>query len=322
MRRRRIRREALWWIPLAIVGVALAFGVLKVAGGASTTVGRWWQERVAASAKSPENQPVNLAVVGVESARSKKIATGLALVQIVPLEKKMRGISVPGGTFVEVPGQGFERASEAMRTGPDTAMATVGNLFGVPVERFVVLEVGDYRALTDTGVGGVLFARPVETNVTGEEKTRLARIAAGVAPGDALIVPLPVKTISIAGDVYFEAQKKQIADVLRSWWGVQDTAEKRPLRVKILNGNGLPGIGGEAAKVLIKAGFRVVDVANAGDFPKPHPKTKVIVYRATGAQVTTIRKLLGVGQVENSRLEQDVVDVVVVLGKDYKPKKG
>lgn len=322
MRRRRIRREALWWIPLAVVGVLLVFGVLKVAGGVSTTLGRWWQERIAASAKSPKNQPVNLAVVGVESARSKKVATGLALVQIVPLEKKMRGVSVPGGTFVEVPGQGFERASDAMKTGPETAMATVGNLFGVPVEKYVILEVGDYKALTDTGVGGVLFARPVETNVTDEEKARLAKIASAVPPGDALIVPLPVKTISIAGDVYFEAQKKQIADVLRSWWGVQDTAEKRALRIKILNGNGQPGIGGEAAKALIKAGLRVVDVANAGDFPKPHPKTKVIVYRATKAQVAQIRKLLGVGQVETSGLEQDVVDVVVVLGKDYNPKKG
>jgi hypothetical protein len=320
MRRRRIRREALWWIPLAVVGVLLVFGVLKVAGGVSTTLGRWWQERVAASAKSPKNQPVNLAVVGVESARSKKAATGLALVQIVPLEKKVRGVSVPGGTFVEVPGQGFERASDALKTGPETVMATVGNLFGVPVEKYVILEVGDYKALTDTGVGGVLFARPVETNVTDEERARLAKIAAAVPPGDALVVPLPVKTISIAGEVYFEAQKKQIADVLKAWWGVQDTPEKRAVRIKILNGNGLPGVGGDAAKVLIKAGFRVVDTSNARDFR--YAKTKVIVYRASKAQVSQIRKLLGVGQVEASRLEQDVVDVVVVLGKDYKPKKG
>lgn len=322
MRRRRIRREALWWVPLAALVLLVAFGGFKLVGRVATSLGRWWQERAAMSAKDPKNQPVNLAVMGVESASSTKTATGLALVQIAPLEKTVRGVSVPGGTFVDVPGQGFDRASDALRTGPEAAMATVGNLFGVPVDKYVILEVGDYKALTDTGVGGVLFARPVKTNVTAEEKARLAKIAAAVAPGDALVVPLPVKTISIAGEVYFEAQKKQIADVLKSWWGVQDTAEKRAVRIKILNGNGTPGIGGEAAKVLIKAGFRVVDVANAGDFPRPHPKTKVIVYRANKTQVSQIRKLLGAGLVEASRLEQDVVDVVVVLGKDYKPKKG
>lgn len=320
MRGRRIRREAVWWVVGAAV-ILVVLGVAYRAGGTGfTALTGWWEARQAERAARGVNRPADLVVIGVEKAKSTKVATALSLIQVVPAEKKVRGISVPGDTFLEVPGQGFERAAEALRGGPEAAVATIHNLFGVPVEHYVVLDVADYKALTEQGSAKALLERPLSSDLSEEEKTRLSRVLAAVPAGDALVVPLPVKTIAIGDDVYFEPQKAQVADVLKSWWGVAESDAQRPLRIKILNGVGTPGIAGVAARPLIKAGFRVVDTSNAARFD--HKRTKIISYRATKQQLDRIVKLLGVGAVEHSQLAQDVVDVVIVVGADYKPKKG
>ena len=89
-------------------------------------------------------------------------------------------------------------------------------------------------------------------------------------------------------------------------------------RIQILNGNGIPGVGGKVAEVLVPKGFRVVLDGNAKNFE--YSTTQILVYSsskdalAVGAE---IRDILGVGEVVVSRQRQTVVDVTVVVGKDY-----
>ncbi len=91
-------------------------------------------------------------------------------------------------------------------------------------------------------------------------------------------------------------------------------------RVILYNGAGTPGVAGEAAQQLIRGGFRVVDTKNADNFN--YAKTKIVVQRGDVKQGDEIARILGVGTVEQQPSEQDVADVIVIIGKDYKPPVG
>lgn len=89
-------------------------------------------------------------------------------------------------------------------------------------------------------------------------------------------------------------------------------------RVQILNGVGTPGIGAEASKLLIPKGFRIVLDQNAKHFG--FVKTQIVVYsdsKRALAVAQEIRSILGVGETVVSKQQQSVVDVTIVIGKDF-----
>jgi hypothetical protein len=318
MRSRRIRRESVYWVIGAVLAVALVWGIAQVGSTVFKDLGSWWKARLTARRAPATDRPVTVALIAIDSTKSDKLAIDLGAIQIVPKETRVRGITLMGNTFVEVPGQGFERAAEAFRGGPKDAMATVQNLLGVPLEHYIVIDAPEFKALAEEGRAAALFSRIVATDLSAPEVARLATVATKVKPGDALIIGLPVKSISLGQEIYYEAEKAKVADVLKAWWGVYDTPETRPLRIKILNGVGVPGIGGEAAKPLIKAGYRIIDTTNANTFDFKH--TLIVMYRTDTAHAEEIRKVLGVGRIVHGTMAQDVVDVIVVVGKDFVPK--
>ncbi len=85
----------------------------------------------------------------------------------------------------------------------------------------------------------------------------------------------------------------------------------------IYNGAGTPGVGGLAARQLIKAGFRVVDTGNADRFD--YATTQVVLLRGDEGEATKVRDILGTGEVVRKIADQDITDVVVIIGRDYKP---
>jgi hypothetical protein len=319
MRSRRIRREAVYWTVAAVAAAVIVFGLVQVGSTAWRDVGVWWRARLTHRPVVDTMRPETLALIAVNTTKSDKVATDLGLVQIVPRENRVRGVVFPGNTFVEVPGQGFEAAAEAFRGGPEDAIATIQNLIGVPLTHYIVLDATEFKALSEQGQASSLFSRPLATDLSPTELARLKAAADKVKAGDALMVPLPVKTISVGSDIYYQAEKDKIADVLKAWWGISSAPESQPVRVKILNGAGQPGIGGEAAKPLIRAGFRVIDTTNADRFNYPH--TLIVTYRMDTKSAEAIRKVLGVGRIVVGTMAQDVVDVIVVIGKDFKPHK-
>ena len=122
---------------------------------------------------------------------------------------------------------------------------------------------------------------------------------------------------------HFEASpeaKAQVADLLTQWWGVDPTKVAQVTRVILYNGAGEPGIAGEAAQQLIHAGIRVVDTKNADNFN--YQQTMVVVQHGSLSQGNDIAKVLGVGQVKSQPSDQTIADVIVIVGKDYKPPAG
>lgn len=92
--------------------------------------------------------------------------------------------------------------------------------------------------------------------------------------------------------------------------------QARP-RVQILNGTGAVGLA-DAVRNRLGAPFDVRLTGNAAAFN--HDKTEIVFYaREKQAMAEKVRKALGVGSLVFSRRPLDVVDVTLVVGKDFQP---
>jgi hypothetical protein len=134
---------------------------------------------------------------------------------------------------------------------------------------------------------------------------------------DVWIVPLPVKPVAVGDQRYFEPQRSEVADLLLQWWGVAPGQQKATPRVIVYNGVGTPGLAGVVAQQLIKSGFRVVDSGNADNFD--HPTTLILLFHGTQADAESVRRSLGVGQVVVQSAPQDLTDMIIIVGADYRP---
>ncbi|MEO7803868.1 MAG: LCP family protein [Actinomycetota bacterium] len=132
---------------------------------------------------------------------------------------------------------------------------------------------------------------------------------------------LPVKATGVdAGVQLYSPEREDIEKmVARYLSGSKPPGGGRLGRkVQILNGNGEPGIGEDVGKRLVSKGFRVVLDSNAKRFD--YDVTQIVVYsdsKRSLAVAEEIRAALGVGEILVSRNKQSVVDVTIVVGKDY-----
>lgn len=95
-----------------------------------------------------------------------------------------------------------------------------------------------------------------------------------------------------------------------------------PKRVLVQNGVGTPGLAVSACDKLVKAGFAFAGSGNADSFN--HQKSAVVVFdrSVAAAQLgNSVARALGlpVSDVREQDSGQNVADVIVILGRDYKP---
>ncbi len=277
-------------------------------------VARWNARRVAALNAAPASPAEdNLLVIGVTDG----VAVGFTALKAERGSHRILGIAIPDGAFVEVPGQGFERVGVSYAGGPDVSKDTVSNYLGVPFRSYVVIDGASYQAmLKDQSVTGIM-SHVTSTDLTAAHRASFTTYFASVNTKDVWIVPLPVKPVAVGDQRYFEPQRAQVADLLLQWWGVQASQQKATPRVIVYNGVGTPGIAGLAAQQLIRAGLRVVDSGNADNFK--HATTLVLLYHGTQADAELVRKTLGVGQIVVQSSTQDLADMIVIIGADYRP---
>ncbi|MDY0087400.1 MAG: LytR C-terminal domain-containing protein [Coriobacteriia bacterium] len=307
---------------LASLGFALgALGLVVVLlwGVASTIngVARWNAKRLARAQSSPEAQAElsrdNLLVIGVSEGR----ATGFLAMRVMAEQQQVFGIAIPDGAFIEVPGQGFERMGDSYLTGGETSLAAVTNFFSVPFTEYVVVDSEVYQeALAGQSVS-MLLAEVHDTNLDEPGLARWETAFNEIPTDDVALVPLPVKPVNVGSQTYFEPQRQEIADLVASWWGVTLESEDPAIRVIVYNGSGEPGIAGQAAQLLIRGGFRVVDTKNADTFD--YHETQIVIQRGDASRGDSVREVLGVGTVIVRPANQEVADVVVIIGSDFKP---
>jgi len=296
-------------LVLALIGILLVVTSIN-------TVARWSAQRSADHAASPAGQQErtkeNLLVIGVDGDK----ATGFLALRVDAKGEQVFGIAIPDGAFIDVPGQGFDRIGEAFNAGPDVAMSAVSNYLTVPFERFLVVPKTVYTdALTEQRVDK-LVAASQDSSLDEQGLTALQTQLSSISQKNVAVVPMPVKPLKLGDQTYFEPQREEIADLLKSWWGIDATDQTRAVRVIVYNGAGTPGIAGEAAQVLIRAGFRVVDTKNADNFD--YDETKIVVRQGEPSQGEDVQRALGVGTVSVEPSAAEVTDVIVIIGKDFK----
>jgi hypothetical protein len=300
---------------LLAIAVALLLIASLINGVARWSASRKLAKSGAAVSALDRQAQENVLIIGEENGK----AVGLLAMRVDAVGKQVFGIAIPDGAFIEVPGQGFERVGDSYPAGPDVSLAAISNYFTVPFRSYVVVSGQAYRDLLKNQQVGMLAGAIQKTNLTAEQRSQLAATLSSIPAKSLAFVPLPVKPIKLGNQTYFEPQRSEVADLLKAWWGVDPSKSSQVTRVIVYNGAGKPGIAGDAAQKLIRGGFRVVDTKNADRFD--YRTTTVVVQRGPLEQGAEIVKVLGVGTVKEQRTDEDVSDVVVIIGKDYKPTK-
>jgi hypothetical protein len=307
------------WISVGIVAVLGAALVLwGVAVGVNAAV-RWNERRIAASEAarvSALDAKQNILVIGVLDGR----AVGFLALKAERSGKRVLGIAIPDGAYVEVPGQGFERLGTSFDAGPQVSKDAVSNYLGVSFQRYVEVSSDAYQNLMKTQVVTRLLDGSPKTDLKPAEISELKAFLATVKTKDVWLVPLPVRQVAVGDQRFFEPQRDQVADLLLSWWGVKTDTATQASRVIVFNGSGTPGIAGKAAQQLIRLGFRVVDSRNADNFD--YKRTEILLYHGSKADAARIHDALGVGDIRQVDAPQGITDIIVVIGHDYVPPAG
>lgn len=150
------------------------------------------------------------------------------------------------------------------------------------------------------------------------EPAALARAFDALAAGDVRTRVLPVEAFGTAaseGELYRVRTAELPAMLAAAFPSAAATAGVPRPRIQILNGTGAVGLA-EAVRNKLGAGFDVRLTTNAATFD--HATTEVVYYdRAKEAMAKRVRDALGVGTLVFSRNPLDVVDVTIIVGKDF-----
>lgn len=299
---------------LALVLVALLLASLV------NGIARWSQQQRATRGAQQVGQQSdeaseNVLFIGEDNGK----VAGFLAVRVDQQAKQVYGIAIPDGAFVEVPGQGFEKVGDSFAAGPEVSMTAVSNYLLVPFTSYATIPAQTYRDALKAQDLSSIMASVTATNLSDEQRGRIAAALSAIPAKNTALVPLPTKPIKLGNQTYFEPQRTEVADLLKAWWGVDANAASQVTRVIVYNGAGKPGIAGTAAQALIRGGFRVIDTKNADRFD--YKTTQVVIQRGPIEKGAEVVKVLGTGQVSEKRTDEDVVDIIVIVGTDYRPTK-
>jgi hypothetical protein len=164
------------------------------------------------------------------------------------------------------------------------------------------------------GAGGAVD----DSDVGAQDNAHLLGAVVGTDARGLTLGMLPVREIGAGTSRLYQVDSETAGDVLEGVARAPDADAASPERVQVLNGNGAPGIGESVGRRLVRAGFKVMLSGNARRLN--HGLTRVVTYDAspTGlAAARRIRGLLGVGRVQISPQTQGIVNLTVVVGKDF-----
>jgi anionic cell wall polymer biosynthesis LytR-Cps2A-Psr (LCP) family protein len=159
------------------------------------------------------------------------------------------------------------------------------------------------RALVKSNVEGATLAGTLETLAAMEESD----LSLGV---------LPVEEVGAGGEQMYVVARDDSEEFLTDQVGSEVAAEE--YGVQVLNGNGVPGMGRRVGARLVRNGFEVVISGNAHRLN--YWRTRIITYDSSVEGVAAAqraRDLLGVGEVQISPQTQGIVNLTILVGKDF-----
>ncbi|MDQ3771182.1 MAG: LCP family protein, partial [Actinomycetota bacterium] len=199
--------------------------------------------------------------------------------------------------------------------GTDGDESTLGARHAAFWQAFTQAQSADPDGL-GAAVGAVSGALE-ESNASNEQQVTFFTDLASTPPEEVTIASLPVDQEIVGETDLYSTDEAEVRSFVEATFGeLPDLADE--VRVQILNGNGQPGIGEEVAGKLVGEGFRIVLSGNADRLD--YEETRIVVYESTPeaeAQAERARDLLGVGEVQVSVQQQGIVDLTIVVGKDF-----
>lgn len=175
-----------------------------------------------------------------------------------------------------------------------------------------------HQALWDAWLGRIRQDKATApTQPPGLHKVFLA-LAAG-EPEDVTTRVLPVQSLGATpedGELY-QVDDPAVRELVSTLFpGRESGAVARP-RLQILNGTGAVGLAQQVSDRLLPLGIEVKLTGNAGRLD--YQETQIVFYRRDDEEVAQrVQKALGVGRLVLSRNPLDVVDVTVIVGRDFK----
>jgi anionic cell wall polymer biosynthesis LytR-Cps2A-Psr (LCP) family protein len=179
------------------------------------------------------------------------------------------------------------------------------------LDRFAA-DPGALRSAVATGGAALESDTP-----PSDDASAIAGLAS-LPPSHRTVAQLPVEQVSVGGSELYRSDEQELDEFLTDALG-EVSGPSRRASVQVLNGNGVPGIGQRVAHLLVGHGFRVFLSGNAPDFPDEE-HTKIVVYSpGEGAfrLAERARDLLGVGKIRVSAQRQGIVEMTIVVGKDF-----
>jgi hypothetical protein len=196
--------------------------------------------------------------------------------------------------------------------GDDTELATRHLAFWQALTE----EFGDDPAALEEAVRRASGALG-DSNATVAANADMLGAVVGIADSEMTLGVLPVREVGAGASQLYEldteASQKLLAEV-----GSVEAVPEEGNRVQILNGNGVPGIGEQVGRLLVSGGFKVILSGNARKLNHAH--TRVITYDPSleGLErARRVQEILGVGEVQVSPQTQGIVNLTVMVGKDF-----
>lgn len=134
---------------------------------------------------------------------------------------------------------------------------------------------------------------------------------------DARVLPVRAMGTTDAGEL-FQVEAQELRALVGSVFPGQRAGSAVRPRLQILNGTGAVGLAQRVSDRLLSAGVEVKLTGNAGRLD--YEETQIVFYRGEDqAAAERVQKALGVGRIVLSRNPVDVVDVTVIVGRDFQP---
>lgn len=155
------------------------------------------------------------------------------------------------------------------------------------------------------------------SDVSAAEHGRLLGELSALPEIELTLASLPVSDLGVSGGALYGTDRLEIDRLLERSLGFR-AAGKEDVAVQVLNGNGVPGVGARVAAALVGRGYSVVLSGNARRLR--HKKTLIVSHIDSPEGELAARRargLLGAGRVEISSQGHGIVDLTIVVGKDF-----
>lgn len=229
---------------------------------------------------------------------------------IVGYEKKSNSISIlsfDADIYVPLLGLEIQKIGDLHDNFARALYYSIKNVFPYEIS-------GLYRTSDSDLSADILRTRIKELfSSLAEDYPELSYIAGQAKAENVEVLPVPTE-LSDLGEtraIIVDIDKlRQAAEILYS-----DTFDKEPARGRLLvmNGSGEPGAALNASYLLIDAGFNIINIKNADSFD--YLTTEVSSKDSEFAE--EIIRILGVGKAVRQNAGTEVVDAVIIIGKDF-----